>query len=129
MGIKSFRPITHSLRYKTVLDYKEELTAEQPYKPLTEAKTRIDGRNNYGQIAVRHRGGGNCSLPPRRKRRSICWTKPRQALRKAWSGKGGDPNRMNEKLLGIVGIAAILALAWLLSSNRKAIRIAGVQAE
>jgi large subunit ribosomal protein L2 len=59
MAIKSFRPITHSLRYKTVLDYKEELTAEQPYKPLTEAKTRIDGRNNYGQIAVRHRGGGN----------------------------------------------------------------------
>jgi large subunit ribosomal protein L2 len=59
MGIKSFRPITHSLRYKTVLDYKEELTAEAPYKPLTEAKNRIDGRNNYGQIAVRHRGGGN----------------------------------------------------------------------
>ena len=59
MGIKSFRPTTHSLRYKTVLDYKEELTAEQPYKPLTESKNRIDGRNNYGQIAVRHRGGGN----------------------------------------------------------------------
>jgi large subunit ribosomal protein L2 len=59
MGIKSFRPITHSLRYKTVLDYKEELTAEQPYKPLTESKNRIDGRNNYGQVAVRHRGGGN----------------------------------------------------------------------
>jgi len=59
MGIKSFRPITHSLRYKTVLDYKQELTAEAPYKPLTESKTRIDGRNNYGQIAVRHRGGGN----------------------------------------------------------------------
>jgi large subunit ribosomal protein L2 len=59
MGIKSFRPITHSLRYKTVLDYKEEITAEAPYKPLTESKNRIDGRNNYGQIAVRHRGGGN----------------------------------------------------------------------
>ena len=30
---------------------------------------------------------------------------------------------MNEKLLGLVGIAAILLLAWLLSSNRKAIRL------
>ena len=59
MAIKSFRPVTHSLRYKTVLDYSQELTAEAPYKPLTESKNRIDGRNNYGQIAVRHRGGGN----------------------------------------------------------------------
>src|ERR1043165_2561331 len=59
MGIKSFRPTTHSLRYKTVLDYKEELTSDAPYKPLTESKNRIEGRNNYGQIAVRHRGGGN----------------------------------------------------------------------
>ena len=30
---------------------------------------------------------------------------------------------MNSKLLGVAGIAAILALAWLLSANRKAIRL------
>ena len=59
MAIKSFRPKTHSLRFKTVLDYKQELTTDEPYKPLLEAKSRIDGRNSYGQIAVRHRGGGN----------------------------------------------------------------------
>ena len=59
MGIKSFRPKTHSLRYKTVLDYKAELTTDQPHKPLMEPKTRINGRNSYGQISVRHRGGGN----------------------------------------------------------------------
>jgi large subunit ribosomal protein L2 len=59
MGIKTFRPKTHSLRYKTVLDYKEELTTDKPYKPLMEPKTRISGRNSYGQISVRHRGGGN----------------------------------------------------------------------
>jgi large subunit ribosomal protein L2 len=59
MGIKTFRPKTHSLRYKTVLDYKQELTTDQPYKPLMEPKTRISGRNSYGQISVRHRGGGN----------------------------------------------------------------------
>ena len=61
MAIKSFRPTTHSLRFKTVLDYKQELTTDAPYKPLTESKNRIDGRNNYGQISVRHRGGGNKS--------------------------------------------------------------------
>ncbi len=59
MGIKTFRPKTHSLRYKTVLDYKQELTTDEPYKPLMEPKTRISGRNSYGQISVRHRGGGN----------------------------------------------------------------------
>jgi len=59
MGIKTFRPKTHSLRFKTVLDYKQELTTDKPYKPLLEPKQRINGRNNYGQIAVRHRGGGN----------------------------------------------------------------------
>ena len=59
MAIKSFRPKTHSLRFKTVLDYKQDLTTDQPHKPLLEAKNRISGRNNYGQISVRHRGGGN----------------------------------------------------------------------
>src|SRR5678815_1510308 len=59
MAIKSFRPKTHSLRFKTVLDYKQELTTDEPYKPLLEAKNRIDGRNSYGRLSVRHRGGGN----------------------------------------------------------------------
>ncbi len=59
MGIKSFRPITHSLRFKTIVDYKNELTTDEPFKPLLESKNRINGRNNYGQITVRHRGGGN----------------------------------------------------------------------
>jgi large subunit ribosomal protein L2 len=59
MGIKTFRPKTHSLRFKTVLDYKQDLTTDTPYKPLMEPKMRINGRNSSGQISVRHRGGGN----------------------------------------------------------------------
>ena len=35
---------------------------------------------------------------------------------------------MSNKLLGVAGIIAILALAWLLSSNRKAIRLRVVAA-
>ena len=45
MAIKSFRPKTPSLRFKTVLDYKQELSPVDPYKPLMESKNRIDGRN------------------------------------------------------------------------------------
>ncbi|HEX4998251.1 MAG TPA: 50S ribosomal protein L2 [Terriglobia bacterium] len=59
MAIKTFRPMTHSLRYKTVVDYQQELTTQNPHKPLLEPKTRIGGRNNYGRLSVRHRGGGN----------------------------------------------------------------------
>src|SRR5947207_1929812 len=36
----------------------EEITTDQPYKPLLESQTRGSGRNNAGRIAVRHRGGG-----------------------------------------------------------------------
>src|SRR5207249_12298486 len=59
MAIKTFRPKTASLRFKTVIDYKQEITTDEPYKPLLDRKTRIDGRDNYGQLTVRHRGGGN----------------------------------------------------------------------
>jgi large subunit ribosomal protein L2 len=59
MGMKTFRPTTHSLRFKTVIDYKQEITTDEPHKPLLESKNRINGRNNYGQLTVRHRGGGN----------------------------------------------------------------------
>src|SRR5947199_4709424 len=59
MALKTFRATTPSLRFTTVVDYKQEVTTDQPYKPLLEAKNRINGRDNYGQITVRHRGGGN----------------------------------------------------------------------
>src|SRR3954452_24093107 len=36
----------------------EEITTDQPYKPLRDPQTRASGRNNAGRIAVRHRGGG-----------------------------------------------------------------------
>ena len=42
-----------------MLDYKQEMTTDEPHKPLLESKNRIDGRNSYGQLTVRHRGGGN----------------------------------------------------------------------
>ena len=49
---------------------------------------------------------------------------PQQPLRKAWSGSArlGEGLALNPKLLSIAGIAAILLIAFILSSNRKAIR-------
>jgi large subunit ribosomal protein L2 len=59
MPIKSYRPITKTLRYKTTIAFNETLTTDEPHRPLLVAKSRINGRNNQGRICVRHRGGGH----------------------------------------------------------------------
>ncbi len=58
MAIKSYSPTTPTLRYKTTNKF-EQTTTDKPYKPLLVAKKRISGRNSYGRITVRHRGGGH----------------------------------------------------------------------
>ena len=58
MGLKKFKPITPTTRYKTVLDF-SELTAAEPYKPLTKGKNENSGRGYKGHISVRRRGGGH----------------------------------------------------------------------
>src|SRR6476469_10874381 len=74
-------------------------------------------------------GANSCWLPRPRSARWNCWTKPQQPLRRAWSGKatfwasGEGLRQMNQKLLGIGGILVILGIAFVLSTNRRAIRI------
>jgi large subunit ribosomal protein L2 len=58
MGIKSYRPVTSSMRQKTGLTF-EELTTSHPYKPLTHSLKKSGGRNSRGRLSVRHRGGGH----------------------------------------------------------------------
>jgi large subunit ribosomal protein L2 len=58
MGIKSYRPRTAGLRHRTGLTY-EELTKQEPYKPLLEPLPRTGGRDSRGHLSARHRGGGN----------------------------------------------------------------------
>lgn len=58
MAIKKFKAMTPGQRYKTVLQA-DAITESSPYKPLTKGKRRTSGRNNTGQITVRHRGGGH----------------------------------------------------------------------
>ena len=58
MGIKSFKPKTPTLRYKTVLDF-EEITVERPHKALTKGMKQFAGRGAKGRISVRRKGGGH----------------------------------------------------------------------
>jgi large subunit ribosomal protein L2 len=58
MGIKKFKPVTPSLRFRVGPDF-SEITKEEPEKSLTVALRKTGGRNNYGRITVRRRGGGH----------------------------------------------------------------------
>ena len=57
MPLKSYRPTTPGLRFRTGPTF-EEITTDKPYKPLLEPQKRGSGRNSQGRITVRHRGGG-----------------------------------------------------------------------
>ncbi len=58
MGLKKFRPLTPTLRYKTVSDF-EEITKKSPEKGLVRPLKKSGGRNNHGHMTSRHRGGGH----------------------------------------------------------------------
>jgi large subunit ribosomal protein L2 len=58
MAIKEFKPVTSSSRGTKLID-KKDLWKGSPLKMLTEKKTSKAGRNNYGEITVRRRGGGH----------------------------------------------------------------------
>src|SRR2546423_14207794 len=58
MAIKTYRPITSTLRFQSTV-VNDELTTNRPHKPLTRIKLRTGGRRNAGDITVLHRGGGH----------------------------------------------------------------------
>ena len=58
MALKSFNPVTPSLRGTILID-RSELYKGKPVKGLTEGKSHSGGRNNHGRITVRFRGGGH----------------------------------------------------------------------
>src|SRR5438552_2286243 len=57
MGIRTVKPTSPARRYLTYVTY-DEITKNEPEKSLLLPKTRMNGRNAYGRITVRHRGGG-----------------------------------------------------------------------
>ena len=58
MPTKKFKPTTPSRRHMSVPTF-EEITKSTPEKSLVVIKKKNAGRNSYGRITVRHKGGGN----------------------------------------------------------------------
>ena len=61
MGIKTFKPTSKGVRFRTNSDY-ADITTSTPEKSLTTVLQSKGGRNNRGRITVRHQGGGNKKL-------------------------------------------------------------------
>ncbi|MFA5658082.1 MAG: 50S ribosomal protein L2 [Oscillospiraceae bacterium] len=87
MAIKSYKPTTPSRREMTVTDY-SALSKVKPEKSLLESLKKNSGRNSYGRITVRHRGGGN-----RRKYRIIDFKRDKFDMNATVMTIEYDPNR------------------------------------
>ncbi len=58
MGVKTYKPVTPTQRFKTTSDFKE-LTSVEPEKSLLKPLKKSGGRNSNGRITIRRRGGGH----------------------------------------------------------------------
>ncbi|MDE6785256.1 MAG: 50S ribosomal protein L2 [Ruminococcus sp.] len=87
MAIKTYKPTTPSRRQMTVTDY-SVLSKVEPEKSLLEPLKKKSGRNSYGRITVRHRGGGN-----RRKYRVIDFKRDKDNMIATVLTLEYDPNR------------------------------------
>lgn len=87
MAIKKYNPTSPARRFMTVSTF-EELSKVAPEKSLLEPKKKNSGRNSYGRITVRHRGGGN-----RNKYRIIDFKRSKDGMNANVMTIEYDPNR------------------------------------
>lgn len=88
MAIKTFKPTTPSRRHMTVSAFEGIDKKAKPERALTEVLKKHAGRNSYGRITVRHRGGGN-----RRKYRIIDFKRDKAGVEATVKTLEYDPNR------------------------------------
>lgn len=87
MAIKKYNPTSPARRFMTVSDF-AEITKTEPERSLIHSLRKNAGRNSYGRITVRHRGGGN-----RRKYRLIDFKRNKDGMSATVIGVEYDPNR------------------------------------
>ena len=88
MAIKSFKPYTPSRRNMTVSAFDGVDKKAKPVPSLMQTVKKNAGRNSYGRITVRHRGGGN-----KRKYRIIDFRRDKMEMPAVVQRLEYDPNR------------------------------------
>ena len=87
MPIKSFNPTTPSRRFLTQIDH-SDLSKKRPERALVESKPKTGGRNSYGRITSRFRGGGH-----KRKYRLVDFRRDKREVPGKIFAIEYDPNR------------------------------------
>jgi large subunit ribosomal protein L2 len=87
MAIKKYKPTTPGQRGMTGSTF-EEITKSTPERSLIIAKRGHGGRNVYGRVTVRHRGGGN-----RRNIRLVDFKREKRGIPAKVAAIEYDPNR------------------------------------
>ena len=87
MPIKKYNPTSPARRFMTVSTF-EEITSKSSEKTLLSPVKKNAGRNSYGRITVRHRGGGN-----RKKYRIIDFKRQKFDVEGTVKTLEYDPNR------------------------------------
>ncbi|MEY2481025.1 MAG: large subunit ribosomal protein [Verrucomicrobiota bacterium] len=87
MALRSYRPLTPTLRFKTLPTF-DEITKSKPHKSLVEVKKRTGGRNNRGRLTSRHIGGGH-----KQKYRKVDFKRRKHGVTAEVTAIEYDPNR------------------------------------
>src|SRR3989454_11580963 len=91
MAIRTVKPTSPALRYLTYVRY-DEITKTEPEKGLLVPKRRTNGRNVYGRITVRHRGGGAKQMI-----RRVDFRREKYGIPARVAAIEYDPNRRSEE--------------------------------
>lgn len=87
MGIKTNKPTSPGRRFQTISTY-EEVTRNKPEKSLIRSIKNSAGRNSFGRITMRHRGGGH-----KRRYRLIDFKRDKEGIPAKVATIEYDPNR------------------------------------
>ena len=87
MGVKKYKPTSPGRRFRTVSDF-SEITRSKPEKSLIDKKTSTGGRNSYGRMTSRHRGGGH-----KRRYRVVDFRRTKDGIPATVKAVEYDPNR------------------------------------
>jgi large subunit ribosomal protein L2 len=87
MGIKKFKPVTPSSRFRSVVDG-AEISDKDPERSLIESLPPSGGRNNLGHITAYHKGGGH-----KRLYRRIDFKRDKHSIPGKVAALEYDPNR------------------------------------
>ncbi len=87
MAIRKYKPTSAGRRQTTTQDF-STLTKKKPEKDLVEKKNSTGGRNNYGRITSRFRGGGH-----KRRYRKVDFKRDKRGIEATVAAIEYDPNR------------------------------------